>query len=181
MIAQLQLKAEFGRNLSVMKNRTVTFVAIIFCLMIAPFADALSQGPKVQEAPRRFKLKSEPAVGMKLPFNRRSTTLLMTGSGGLEPAYDVKHNGLEFTVCAHKDMLIHYVSTNDPRFLTPEGIAVEESLKRVLETSNGKLIKEPGWAFYVSLKSGWNAAFVQESMTEGELLPEAKVRFLFKR
>jgi hypothetical protein len=165
-----------------MKNRTITPVVMIFCLMIAPFGDALPQARKTQEASKRFKLRSQPELGMKLPFNRRLTTLLMTGSARLEPAYDVEHHGLEFTVCPYRDMLIHYVSTNDPRFITSEGIAVGESLKRVLEISKGELITESGWAFYVSLKSGWSAAFVQgESMTEGELLPDAKVNFLFKR
>ena len=165
-----------------MKARSIPLILVVLCLMVAPFGEARPQGRKARDTPKRFKLKNEPEIGMKLPFKRRSTSLLMTGSGGLEPAYEVEHEGSEFTVCAYEDRLIHHVSTNDPRFRTPEGIAVGVSLKEVLELSKGKLVREPGWAFFVSLKSGWNAAFVQgESMTEGELSPDAKVRFLFKR
>ena|SRR5687767_7157294 len=137
--------------------------------------------PKTQEASKRFKLKSEPQLGMKLPFKRSSTDLRMTSSGSLAPAYEVEHEGLEFTICAYKDKLVHYVDTDDPNFRTPEGITAGESLKNVLEISKGELIREQGWAFYVRLKSGWNAAFLQGDATEGELSPDAKVRFLFKR
>ena len=165
-----------------MKDRSIALMLVVLCLMVGPFGEARPQCQKARESSKRLKLKSEPELGMKLPFKRRSTSLLMTRSGSLEPAYEVEHEGLEFTVCAYKDMLIHHVSTKDPRFRTPEGIAVEVSLKEVLDVSKGKLVEESGWAFFVSLKSGWNAAFVQgESMTEGELSPDAKVRFLFKR
>lgn len=86
-----------------MKNRTITLGVVIFCLTIAPFGEALPQAPNVQEAAKRFKLKSEPELGMKLPFKRRSTSLIMTGSADFEPAYDVEHKGLEFTVCTYGD------------------------------------------------------------------------------
>lgn len=165
-----------------MKNKTVALALVAFCLAIAPVGEVVPQTQKTQNAAKRFKLKNEPELGMKLPFKGRSGVLLMTGSAGLEPAYEVEYNGLEFTVCAYEDMLIHHVSSNDTHFRTPEGIAVDESLKNVLEISKGKLVRERGWAFYVSLKSGWSAAFVQgESMTEGDLSPDAKVSFLFKR
>lgn len=164
-----------------MRNGSIAFMLLVCCWMAAPCGEARPQARKKEDASKRFKLKSEPNVGMKLAFRRNSTDLRMTSSGSLAPAYEVEHEGLEFTICAYKDKLVHYVDTDDPNFRTPEGITAGESLKNVLEISKGKLIREPGWAFYVRLKSGWNAAFLQGYATQGELSPDATVSLLFKR
>ena len=106
----------------------------------------------------------------------------MTSSSELEPAYKVEYDGMVFTVCAYRDMVIHHVTTNDLNFKTPEGIGVGDLLSKVLEISNQPLNTERGWAYFVLLKSGWAAAFVQgDSMTDAELSPNARVSFLFKR
>jgi hypothetical protein len=165
-----------------MKNKAIAITLLTLCFLVATSDGAGHQIRKTREAAKRVKLKSEPEIGMRLPTKPRPTRLLVTGSGGVEPAYEVEYRGVEFTVCAYRDMLIHHVSTSDTRFRTPEGIAVRDSLRKVLEVSKGKVVKEPGWAFFVRLESGWGAAFTQgESMTEGELAPDAEVSFLFRK
>jgi len=163
-----------------MKNKIISIliVNLVFCgtLQVA------AQFQHTKQTTKTFKLSKEPTLGMRLPFKRRSNALLMTASGSLDPSYEVEFRGIEFTVCARKDRLITHVSTNDRRFRTPEGIAVGDSLQKVLKVSNSELAREPGWAFYMQLESGWIAGFTQgESMTDGELPSEAKVKFLFKR
>ncbi len=134
---------------------------------------------------RRYKaVKDEPRLGQRVsPDPRRHLDLLMTASGGLQPSYDVSHGGIHYTVATDNDeTVIEYVSTRDPAFRTPEGLAAGDTLGRVLAVSKSEVRRERGWAFHVALPSGWSAAFVQgESMTDGELPPTARVCFFFKR
>jgi hypothetical protein len=147
-----------------------------------------AQSKRDENASKLIKLKTMPELNALLPVKIRKiesfVTLLMTASGGLQPSFEAEFEGLKFTVCTadYKSKRISFISTTDKRFRTDEGVAVGDTLQKILETSRGEVINERGWAFFVRLKSGWNAAFVQGyEMTEGELLPEAKVAFLFKR
>jgi hypothetical protein len=170
-----------------MKNKPITVALIIFCFVVAIQQMVTAQSKQVQATNERIKLKVMPELNAKLPVKRREikypTSLMMTASGGIKPSFEAEFEGIEFTVCTdYKSKRISFISTSDERFETSEGIAVNDTLQRVLETSQGELIKERGWAFFVKLKSGWSAAFVQgQEATEGELPPEAKVAFLFKR
>ena len=168
-----------------MKNKLIIAALTILCFVPAIQQTVTAQSKQVQTANGRIKLTAMPELGDKLPVKRKKTSgaLLMTGSGGLDPSYRVEFDGIGFTVATgYKDNIISFISTMNKGFKTSEGIAVDDTLKKVLETSQGEVITERGWAFYVKLKSGWRAAFVQGyEMTEGELSPDAKVAFLFKR
>jgi hypothetical protein len=153
---------------------------IVFCAVL-PLPAAYPQ----QRAPERKKtfkpVKREPRIGDKISGYPKSTYLLMIRSAQTDPAYDVSYQGKNFTVTAN-DKIISYISTTDGGFKTPEGIGVGDTLEKVLSLPQRKLIREPGWAFYVYLESGWYAAFTRgEYMTEEELSPTAMVKWLFRR
>lgn len=170
-----------------MKNKPIAVALIIFCFVLAIQQIVTAQSKQIQTTNERIKLKALPELNAKLPVKDREIKYpdspLMTASGGMQPSFEAEFEGIEFTVCTgYKSKRISFISTSDERFKTSEGIAINDTLQKVLETSQGELIKERGWAFFVKLKSGWHAAFVQgQGATEGELLPEAKVSFLFKR
>jgi hypothetical protein len=156
-------------------------VLMILCL-------ALSSAPvypqtHAPESKKSFKpVKREPRIGDKISGYPKSKYRLMIRSAQTDPAYEVSYQGIEFLVTANDDKRISAISTRDARFKTPEGIGVGDTLEQVLKVSQNQLSREPGWAFYVYLKSGWYAAFAQgESMTEGELAPTAQVKWLFQR
>ena len=153
---------------------------VVFCALLLPSAAYPQQS--APERKRTFKpIKREPRVGDKISGYPKFTRLLMIGSSQTDPAYDVSYQGKNFTVTAN-DKIISYISTTDASFKTPEGIGVGDTLEKVLSLPQRKLIREPGWAFYVYLESGWRAAFTRgEYMTEEELPPTAKVKWLFRR
>jgi len=150
---------------------------------------ALSQNGKKKAARQpeiksvRIALKEEPRLGSRLAGGVRSSSILLPISPSrMYPSYEVSYDDIEYTICVNGNRIINYISTETPDFRTPEGIAVGNTLEKVLEVSQAKLVKEKGWAFVVPLKSGWKAAFIQgASMTEGELAPNAPVIWLFKR
>ena len=149
----------------------------------APASECTPEKPA--EARRHKAVKAEPRLGEKISgYPKWGNFLLMTASGGLQPAYDVRYDGVHYTVATDQDRkVIEYVSTGDPAFRTPEGLAAGDTLERVLAAAAGAVVsRERGWAFHVRLPSGWSAAFTQgRSMTEGELPPSARVCFFFKR
>jgi hypothetical protein len=131
----------------------------------------------------RYKVvKAEPRPGEKISgYPKWKNVLTMTASGGIQQSYEVRH-GVHYTVATDSAKVIEYVSTSDPAFRTPEGLAAGDTLEKVLAAAKSEVVREPGWAFYVRLPSGWSAAFVQgQSMTEGELPASAGVCFFFKR
>jgi hypothetical protein len=164
-----------------MKNKLFIAVSLVFCLLCG----SVETYNQTQNSNPAIKLKDAPELGDKLPLKKsvKSSELLITGSGGFAPSYEVEYKGIKFTVTAGKDKRITFIDTTDINFKTTEDIAVGDSLQKVLKASpDEKLVRERGWAFFVRLKSGWNAGFVQgREMTEGELSPDAKVAFLFKR
>jgi hypothetical protein len=161
--------------------KKLSFVlAVVFCALLA----STIAYPQKQSSERKasFKpVKREPRIGDKISGYPKSRYWLMIRSAQTDPAYEVSFNGIEYIVTVN-DKRISAITTRDPRFQTPEGISVGDTLEKVLKISQSELGREPGWAFHVYLKSGWHAAFTQgDSMTEGELAPTAKVKWLFRR
>jgi hypothetical protein len=151
-----------------------------------PPAPASECTPEKPGEARHYKaVRVEPRLGEKISgYPKWKNELLMTASGGLDPSYEVSHGGVHYTVATDQDRkVIEYVSTGDPAFRTPEGLAAGDTLERVLAAAAGAAVaRERGWAFHVRLPSGWSAAFTQgRSMTEGELPSSARVCFFFKR
>ena len=170
-----------------MKNKFIIAFYLTVCFILSIQQTIAAQSKSTKNPGNSIKLKFMPELNAVLPVKKRKfktpVIYLMTGSGGMEPSFETEFEGINFLVATgHESKRISFISTTDKRFQTGEGIRIDDTLQKVLETSKGEIIKERGWAFFVRLKSGWNAAFVQGAeMTEGELPPGAKVSFLFKR
>lgn len=104
----------------------------------------------------------------------------MTDSAEMLPSYRLSIGTISYTICidAHG---IDYISPDGP-FKTPDGVAVGCTLAQVTEIAKATPIKRLGWAYYVPLPSGWNAAFAasRDDPTTDPLPKDARVCFLFK-
>jgi len=96
--------------------------------------------------------------------------------------HEAKIAGVAYSVAVDDDNRLIFISTDDPRFQTPEGLSVDSTLEQVLATGARQPIAEKGWAFHTRLPSGWSAAFVSgPGKTDLEPRPTSKVAWFFKR
>ena len=117
-----------------------------------------------------------------LPSDAMATgKILLVNSSQYYPKWQVTRNGILFDIATDRNGLIVYVSTIDTSFSTPEGIHIGDAALKVKPISKDSLRLDPGWAFYFPLHSEWNSAFPFTEVDEnGNLLPEARVYFIFK-
>ncbi|MBN1253448.1 MAG: hypothetical protein JXA16_15015 [Bacteroidales bacterium] len=77
---------------------------------------------------------------------------------------------------------VKYIQTRDSNFRTSEGVKINMTLKELKHIQDNKIIKEPGWAYYMELNSGWKVAFfVDETSTGRELLDSDSIKWIFNR
>jgi len=125
---------------------------------------------------------NEPKLGVPLPKGiGPSSYKLLTSPSQMSPAYTVDFMGTKYIICSDQKQRIRYISTSDPAFRTPEGLAIGNPLGKVLQISHVSAHKLPGWGYVVPLKSGWNAGFfIGESGTDREPQPNEPVGWFFK-
>ena len=94
----------------------------------------------------------------------------------------LRNEGIIFSIAFDTERFVRYICTTDRNFITPEGIRIGSTVAEVKRMIDTEIIPEQGWGYHVQLKSGWRVAFGQgDSMTEGELKNETRVRWIFKR
>jgi hypothetical protein len=122
-------------------------------------------------------------LGDPLPEKAREAGYdMMIASSQFSVAYIVEDGGHRYTITVDSSRMINYISPDDKSFVTPEGVKAGDTYERVRKLSTRPLRTEEGWAYFIELPSGWNAAFIQgKTMTEGKLSPKARVKWLFKR
>ena len=150
--------------------------------------------------------KIELELGMKLPGTRPKMSFRVSTTGPNIPnpnksegwrmggnfifLYDAEWNGIEGLFGADDNWAINYITTSDLAFVTSEGLKVGDTAEKVLNISNGEVVKESDYEFSVRLPSGWYANFVQVeydangklvAVTNGKLKPETKVTSFFKK
>lgn len=122
-------------------------------------------------------IKQEPKLGVKISGYPKSTDTIAGESNETYFIYYVLFNDVEYSVHANNKGRIRYIMTNDPRFHTAEGVKEGTIFREVRKLSKGEMVRED-YGFYLSLASGWKAAFRTEA--KGELLNSATVSWLFK-
>lgn len=121
-------------------------------------------------------------LGSQVRDYRRDEGVLVSSSQFSYGVAEVLLRGVHYTLGVDRDQTVMYVSTEDQDFVSPEGVRIGQRYEDVRQVAASDLIRERGWAFYMALPSGWNAAFVQgNTMTEGELSDDTPVCFLFVR
>lgn len=130
-----------------------------------------------------------PSLGERLPSGAEEVTYqsrrahVLTESGQTLDSYRILRDGINYIVGVDEKHKIAYITAGEEgAFKTREGISADSPLSSVLAVSKTRPIKVCGWGYYVSLPSGWNAAFVNspEDPTPARLSSAAKVGFLFK-
>jgi hypothetical protein len=116
-----------------------------------------------------------PKLCSKVASLPKTNEIVMAQSGQSWPSYQVAVRGVHYKIGV-EGQRVRYVATSDNAFRTAEGVSLESSLAdvQVAASANGKA--EPGWAYIVPLRSGWNAAFESMEPAAGD-----RVSFLFKR
>ena len=123
-------------------------------------------------------------IGSPLPdkATKLNQGLVISSSQISDQIYVFYEKGIKYTISLDKQNKINYISPEDKKFISPEGLHVGDTLKQTLAVTSHSSIKERGWAFYVRLPSGWNAAFTQgPTWTEGELKDTTIIKWFFKR
>lgn len=115
-------------------------------------------------------------------LGKLESELSMTSSGSFTKLHKIKSDNIEYKIAVDTNNKIVYIETKDNNFKTDEGIKIGTSLENVLELTSFNMLEEKGWAFYLPLNSGWNAAFVVgESMTNKKPDNDSKVKWFFKK
>jgi len=106
---------------------------------------------------------------------------ILISSGQFSPYKTIIVNNIEFQFVGNSGDT-QYLSTASNLFHTPEGYMVGMKLNEVDESLQKNIVKEPGWGYYIQLKSGWNLAFCEgHSCTDSNLEDSSKVDWIFKR
>jgi hypothetical protein len=116
-------------------------------------------------------------------FNVQNNTILLISSSQFWPYFDKTIDGIKYSIAYNPDTkTITYISTQDPLFKSPDGYKIGDTFSTFNDDLRKKIIQETGWAYFIKLPSGWNAAFIQGStMTDGNLEDNAKLKWFFKR
>lgn len=103
-------------------------------------------------------------------------------SGQISPSTKIKYDGIIFDIAWDLDNRVNDIMTTDPNFSTTDGVKINMTLKELKNLQDIKIVKEPGWAYYAVLNSGWGVAFsVDKTMTGRELLDSDRIQWIFKR
>ncbi len=123
-----------------------------------------------------------PELGSKFIVTMRSDCRIYITETELAPKYEVLFEDIQYSLASNPKNEIVFIACEDPLFSTSEGLSVGDPLSDVRLHSRDAIVFEENFAFFVSLPSGWYAAFVPRNMSDYEDLPaDATISFFFKR
>ena len=110
-----------------------------------------------------------------------SIKLMQIASGQISPYSETIYGGSKFQVVIQdKDTIFMY--TRDTSFKTPEGYGVGGHFGSLPKSLKKAVLKEPGFIYWVSLKSGWRLGFCEgSSCTDHVPFDSSKIDFIYKR
>jgi hypothetical protein len=100
-----------------------------------------------------------PKLGQKMPCVPDASKQYAIAQAQLAEGCEAIISDITYFFGTTDHKTIAYISTRDPKFRTPEGIHVGNTLIDVLSVNGGAPIEERGWAFYSILRSGWRAEY----------------------
>lgn len=118
--------------------------------------------------------------GKPIPNNiviKSSNELFLVKAGKMSKKYVVVSDNISYGISLDANKNIEYIETSDLSFKTSENLSVGMELKEINNAVIEKINTERGWAKYILLKSGWNAAFDFNAT----ITPTSKILFFFKR
>lgn len=121
------------------------------------------------------------SVGDRLPssaFIAKKDTLILGGPSQFYNQHMWEDGDYKFELGILKNDTVKFISINDPAFLTSQCIKVGMTINDVEAATGESGTVERGWAYYIPLQDGWNAAV----MTSEKRVPgKTRVTFLFKK
>jgi hypothetical protein len=118
---------------------------------------------------------------LDIPSEISLSKRILISSGQFSPYTSVKIDGFDFDLVTEgKDTV--YLATTDKNFQTPDGYKVGTKFSDLPRRFQEVLTKEPGWAYYLKLTSGWTLGFCEGgSCTDHYPIADSKVKWIFKR
>ena len=153
----------------------------IFCaLFLILFFPTCSSSYKLED--NYLILEKLPELNDLFKYQIKTESYLLTLSGQSSKSFDIVYNNIHYSISTNDSNKIIFISTNDTNFITADKIKIGTPLSEFPDHYSPSVNKEAGWAYFIKLKSGWNAAFTEgESMTNKPLTQKSKVSFFFKR
>jgi len=123
-----------------------------------------------------------PSLGDRVQCELKENGMLIVSSAQIAHTCDVFVNAVTFTLGSTDGEHVSYISVDNPRFRTPEGVSVDSTFDQVMAAGGSAPRPEPGWAFFATLPSGWKAAYSSgQTGTERPPAGGSKVQWLFRR
>jgi hypothetical protein len=143
---------------------------------------ALSVG-KAPPPPVRITGLPLPELCWKIHDLSQNTSVVMSCSAQFDPEYVLVVQGIEFSVGVRpEDHRVVYIATTSTDFKTAEGLSMTSRLGDARAFAIDILHNEPGWGYFLPLKSGWSAAFfIGDSGTDSAPTDDSRVSWFFKR
>lgn len=107
-------------------------------------------------------------------LHNKAEILVLVSSGQLKEGFKFVLNGIAYQAVV-KGGRYTFISTNDAKFKTPEGISMNTTVSQ-LKVDKSSLKLRPGWGKTYKLNSGWICAFSFEK----KISNDSKVIFFFK-
>lgn len=110
-------------------------------------------------------LRSVPELCELIRVPKSSPMLELASPSQFWPSYALNLEGIIYSIgvdtgisLPEGDNRVRYVATSTPEFRTPEGVGVGFTVQQLKSVTSAKPRCETGWACFVPLPSGWNAA-----------------------
>jgi hypothetical protein len=122
-------------------------------------------------------------LGSAVPGGARNTgRMVMVSPSTLQPEWAWRFDGVDYSVGVDGRGKVRYLATDSTKVVTPEGVHVGQAFSDVQRVPGVRVGAWPGWGYFASLPSGWNAAFfIGRSMTEREPVAADPVALLFRK
>jgi len=124
-------------------------------------------------------IRELPAVGEQLATPLpKSKTFVLASPSQIYDSHKMTADGIVYTLGVSREGVLRYLETQDESFATPDGVSIGMRLEDLERSFGSPILNEPGFAYFVRLPSGWNAAFYD---LHGNMPPNATVSLLFQR
>ncbi len=158
----------------------------IYHSVLADDADTNKPVRVYEPAMLEISLEKLPNVGDTLQGTKfdeidKSDLYLMTGPAQFDLSFAAEVDGILYSVAFDKKHIVTFVATTDSAFASPEGIKVGTPMTETFKISGiDSIDKLAGFAYYVPLKSGWNAGFEVVDYDRDILAIDSTVNWFFR-
>lgn len=108
---------------------------------------------------------------------KSSNELFLIKAGVITKKYVVILDNIHYGISLDSNKNVEYIETSDLSFKTSDSLSIGMEFKEINNAKIDNIKTERGWAKYILLESGWNAAFD----FKGDITSASKILFFFKR